>query len=427
MSSPDEERTRDFTATRTGGAAGVVRWDDDAPTSAVGGVVVGGDDEADAPTGTGGETVAAETQVAPQEVMEELRRGMARRSKGRRAFAAVLLAAFAAALVGLWFAARPDNETESMIFPLDSKGRPDAASYILRDADGRALVEVDFPRNPKASVVEAQAPGGVTVASFMGRDRDVPFSLSLEALVSEAELRRDLVASARAWIADAAAGGGGYVFDEYVAAGLEPRFFEDEYPGSCQTATLYGVRFVQFEYKRSGPGGELWHGVAMYFRRGDTAYVLRREIPERHWPRGGYRLLKDPNIAVYANFSDGYWESPGEGSMPKGRTNAELLAEVRAALNRNRASDWSFVRGDLDALLAASWRDDAATREAAADCLRQFRETLRVFYWQKYNAYVNARDNQQDKKALRFRKDAEMVFRNRDERYYFLIANGEVW
>ena len=78
-------------------------------------------------------------------------------------------------------------------------------------------------------------------------------------------------------------------------------------------------------------------------------------------------------------------------------------------------------------MLASSWRGDSRTREAAESCLRQFRETLRVFYWQKYNAYVNAKDNLQDKKALRFRKDAEMVFRNRDERYYFLIANGEVW
>lgn len=427
MALNDEESTLDPAATRTGGAAGSVRWDGDSSVCSVGGVVVG-EDEAETSAGTGGgETVAAETQVAPQEMMEELRRSMAMRSKGRRAGAAALLGVFAIALVGLWFASRPDNETDSMTYPLDAKGNPDAASYILRDPAGRALLEVDYPRNRKASVAESPAPGGITVSTFMGRGRDVPFRLVLEARPSAAELEMSLVQSARAWIAEAAASGGGFVFDESAAESLGPKFFEDAYPGSCQTATLYGVRFVQFEYKRTGTGGELWHGIAIYFRRGDTAYVHRREIPERHWTRGGYRLQKDPNIAVYANFSEGYWESPGRDAIPKGRGKNELLAEVRAALDRSRASDWRFAKRDIDALLAASWREDPATREAAEGCLRQFREALRVFYWQKYNAYVNARDNLQDKRAMRFRKDAEMVFDDRDERYYYLIANGEVW
>ncbi|MBO7482722.1 MAG: hypothetical protein J6U17_02395 [Kiritimatiellae bacterium] len=427
-----DDNTRDMTtATRTGGAAGNMRWGagDDAPTMAsVGGVVVGDDDDAETSAATGdGETVAAETQVAPQEVMEELRRNMARRSKGRKAGAVFTLLIFAAGLVGLWFVTRPDNETDRMIFPLDESGRPDSASYVLRDENGRALVEVDYPRNMNASITEAPAPGGISVSSWMGRDRDVPFNLMLEARQSPGELQIDLLASVRSWIASASASGEGYVFDDRLSESLEQRFFEDKYPGSCQALTLYGVRFVQFEYKRAAPGGEVWHGVAIYFRRGDTVYLHRREIPDRFWVRGGYRILNDPNLAVYANFSDNYWESPGADAMPQDRSKTDLLAEVRAALERSRASDWRFVKGDLDALLAASWRGDSRTREAAESCLRQFRENLRVFYWQKYNAYMNAKDNQDERRMYRFRKDAEMVFDNKDERYYFLIASGEVW
>ena len=427
-----EETTTGFGSTQTGGAAGSARWSaafggDDAPTAAVGGVVVGDDDETSTSAGTGdGETVAAETQVAPQEVMEELRRSLERRSKGRRFGLFFALAVFAAGLVALWFVSRPDNEADKMIYPLNAAGQPDAETWILRDEGGRALVEVDYPRNARLEKSEFPGGKGLSVVSFMGRDRDVPFFLQIEAVPSEEELSTDLLSSARAWI-DRSAESGAFVFDDRVKEGLEPKFFEDAYEGSCQSQSLYGVRFVQFEYKRTWPDGGVWHGVAIYFRRGDTAYVHRRELPEFYWARGGYRLIADPNLAVYSNFIDSYWESPGAGAMPKGRSPADLLAEVRTALARERASDWRFVKGDIDALLAASWRSDRRVREAAEGCLRQFREVLKVYYWQKYNAYRNAMDNRQEKRALRFRQDAEMVFDNRDERYYYLIGNGEVW
>lgn len=376
-----------------------------------------------------GKTVAAETQFAPQELMEELRRKLAKRNKKRRAFVTFAMFLFAAFLVALWFLSRSDNEADRMIFPLNASGKPDLATYVLRDTEGRALVEVDYPRNPKLNLVLSPDSNGVSVVSFMGRDRDVPFFLQLEEQRRPEELKIDLMSSVRVWFGRMGESGQGFVFDARMQDELKPQFLEDVYPGSCQTKSLYGVRFVQFEYQRarSDSNGDVWHGVAIYFRCGDAVYTLRREIPEFYWARGGYRLLADPNLAVYSNFIDSYWESPGVDSLPVEKNASELMDSVRASLSKERASDWRFVKKNLDAVLVKTWRSDPKTCDLARGCLRQFREVLSVYYWQKFNAYKNAMDNRQEKRALRFRQDAEMVFDDPSERYYYLIGNSEVW
>lgn len=388
------------------------------------------EDEGETATGAGEEdgcTVAAVTQMAPQELIEEMREKLAKKSQSRKLAVMFAFLIFAATLVAVWFVSRSDKETETMSYPQDSNGRPDIVRYVLRDTDGNALVNVDFPDNPNLDKTESPDGKGVRVLSAMGRERDVPFYLVFEAHADKSELDISLMESVLRWTERKEQSGDGFVFDEHMKNDVRPEFLEDRYPLSCQTKTLYGVRFVQFEYKRTATNSEVWHGIAIYFRCGDTVYLHRREIPEQFWTRGGARLRLDPNIAVYSTFSESYWESPGKKYLDCESSIADLTQVVRSMLARERANDWRFARRVIDSVLARTWCDDVKACDIAKGYLRQYREILRVFYWQKYNAYWTAKSNRNDRRALAFRKDAEMVFDNPSERYYHLIGNMEVW
>lgn len=374
-----------------------------------------------------GETRELETRVGSMEELLQRRQELDRRARFHKIVVGFGLLLVVAVLGGLWFASRTTKETYEMSYPKDASGRPDAASYILRDVNGGALIEVDYPRNPKAGVTVSPSSNGVTVVSYMGRERDVPFYLQIEAMPRADELRLDLMASVRNWLRRTEEAGTGFVFDERMKDEIKPRFFEDVFPDCCQSQSLYGLRFVMFEYKRTWPDGRLWHGILIYFRRGDTAYVHRREIPEFHWERGGYRLRQDPNIAIYTNFIESYWESPGLDGLPVDRPTTELMVRIRNVLSKERASDWRFLKKDLDAVLVKTWREDPKMRALAEGCLHQFRDVLKTYYYGKYNAFLNAKDNRDDRRMNRIRQDCQMVFDGQDERYYFLIGNAEVW
>ena len=376
---------------------------------------VGADDEE-------GKTRDLETRPGAMDEIMALKAGLERK---RRRKHAIVLSGFAIVvlmLVGVWFTSRTSKETDVVTVR-------EIAKYSIKNEQGNPLVEVDYPRSDGMVVTESPDGSGVTVVSAMGRDEDVPFFLQLEAFSRNEELELDLLSSVRSWMARAEESGAGYVFDIKVKDELRCQFLEDAFPGSCETKSLYGVKIVTFDYKRTWADAEktLWHGVAIYFRRGDTVFIHRREIPESHWVRGGYRIELDPNIAVYSAFIDSYWESPGVDGLPMAQQASELMESVRGVLAKERASDWRYAKKELDAVLAKTWRTDPKTRDLAMGCLRQFREILRTYYYGKYNAFDTARENRDEKRMARIRNDAAMVFDDPSERYYHLVANGEVW
>ena len=384
------------------------------------GVVADGDD---------GKTRDLETRPGAMDEIMALKAGLERKRKKRHVVVSFGFLIVVGMLAGLWFSSRTDRETGMMTFPVDAEGNPDIATYSVKDGQGRVLVAVDYPRDDGMSVTEAPDANGVTVVSAMGRDRDVPFFLQLEMVSQPEELERDLLSSVRSWISKAEESGLGYVFDIKVKDELGYRFFEDVFPGCCQTKSLYGVKFVTFDYKRTWADSKktLWHGVLIYFRCGDTAFIHRREIPESQWVRGGYRIEQDPNIAIYSNFIDSYWECPGLDGLPMAQKTSELMESVRGMLAKERASDWRYAKKEIDAILAKTWRTDPKTRDIAVGCLRQFRDILRTYYYGKYNAFDNAKGNRDEKRMARLRMDAASVFDDPSERYYHLVANGEVW
>lgn len=405
--------------------------DDDGETvvASNAGMFVRGDDDDSAtsvPDDESGETRDLKTRQGDMAEILALKKEFEARRKKKHASFGGLILVVSAALAAVWFLTKTSKDV-NMSIPLRPDGKPDIATYAIRDTNSDILLKVDFPRDPGMSVTVSPDSNGVSVVSCMGRERDVPFFLKIESLRAEDELRKDLVQSARDWIARAEASGSGYVFDMRVKEELKFEFFEDVFPGSCQKLSLYGVKFVTFDYKRTWPDGELWHGVLIYFRRGDTAFVHRREIPERYWVRGSYRILQDPNIAVYANFIDSYWESPGLDNLPMDRSIPSMMASIEDVLSKERASDWPFARRELDAILVKTWRTDGKTRERAEGYLRQFRELLRTFYYGKYNAYQTAKDNGNERRMARFRADVTMVFQDPNERFYHLVSNGGIW
>lgn len=363
------------------------------------------------------------TDILPPNMIDPIlareRDRLRRRSKIHRIAIGVGLSIVAAVLVAIWVCAGARKDASWYL--------EDVRTYEMRNAAGKVILGVDYPGNPNITETPSPDGTGISVVTWYGERRDVPYFLLFEATSHPDELHLDLMASVRRWFAKAESSGEGFIFDERTRDELRPKFFEDVYPGSCEKKTLYGVRFVEFEYKRTWPDGNIWHGWAHYFRSGDTAYVLRREIPEFYWQRGGYRVKLDPSLAIYATFSDAYWESPGDGKLPVKESTSELMGVIRDALAKERAGDWRFVRRNIDAVLARTWRTDPKMREMAESCLRQYRDILRVFYNGKYNAFLTAKDNREDKKMGRIRQDAKAVFDEPDERYYYLVNNGEVW
>ena len=392
--------------------------------------MLSGDSETETGDGASedGQTVEAQTRAGSLQEIIDMKNALDRRRKVRRITLGVVLSLVAAALVTIYFLTGTIGVEAKMEWPKNADGTLDQRAYMIRNADGAILLKVDYPGNPNITETPSPDNNGISVVTWYGLRRDVPYFLMFEATSHPDELHLDLMASVRRWFAKAEASGEGYVFDERMRDELQPKFFEDVYPGSCEKKTLYGIRFLEFEYKRTwSEDGKLWHGWAHYFRCGDTVYVLRREIPEFYWERGGYRIKQDPNIAIYATFSDAYWESPGDEKLPSKESTGELMHEIRDALAKERPGDWRFIRRDIDGVLARTWRTDPKIREMAESYLRQYRDMLRVYYNGKYNAFLTAKDNREDKKMGRIRQDAQAVFNKPDERYYFLVNNGEVW
>lgn len=377
-----------------------------------------------------GQTKELKTRAASYEEIIAMKESLAKRNKWRRTGVAMVFAVFAAFLGAVWFMTRLTRETDRMSVPKLSNGELDLKKWTYRDAEGRPLLYVDYPGNENLRFEVLPGSNGVQVLSYMGRDRDVPFFLQFEAVERPGELLVGLDESLRQWKARSEQAGLQCAFDERDFADVKTRFFEDSYPTSCENpSNLSGVRFARLEYKRPWPNDELYHGVLLYFRRGSTVFTLRREIPDSQWTRGGRQMIDEPNIAVFRNFSDSYWESPGADGLPLGETPERLLEAVNATLARERASEWRTVDGKtaLDALLVKVWDANPRMRELALGKLRHFRAVLDRFYYGKYNAFQVAKDVGDTDRMAAIRRDCLQVFDDRSERYWWKVSGGEEW
>lgn len=379
-------------------------------------------------TTNGCETRAIETHIASPEELAEARADMERASHVRRGMFFGALALFAGLLVVLYVFRQTHLETEWMSLPIDPQtGRPSVAAFVVRDDQSNSLLRVDYPQVPQLVVRADESRPELEVESAMGRDGDVPYRLSFTAVRRADELELSLDESMWRWMSLRRKAEGDMTFEAQTREELQTRFFEDEYDWCCQQATEYGIRFIRQRYQHARADGNVWCGYVIYFRLGDVAYALCREIPEAHWKRGSGQLLADPNIGIFRAYSLAYWESPGKTAMPLEWSREHLMAEIRRELNPERSGIWRKVHGWIDALIVKSWSARASDRSAAFALLAQLREYENNFYWGKFNAYDAARINQADKRCRQIRQDCKSVFCNPDDRRYHLINDAEIW
>ena len=392
------------------------------------GLLTSGDDETVTSDGED-KTKEAKTVVAPMEEIIALKKKLAQQSKRRKFVVTMGFALFAAALGFIWFVTRMTQETTSMSIPRNAKGEMDLVKWVYRDSNGHPLVFVEYPGGRDLNVEYLPGSNGVQVVSRMGRDRDVPFFLQFEVIESPDELKVSLEESVRRWMERSADSGLDFMLTGNSEAGVKTYFFEDTYPFSCEVKTDYGVRFSRLEYIRQWPRGEQFHGVLIYFRRGAMVFVLRREIPQSQWVRGGRQLMTEPNLAIYKEFSDEYWESPGIEGLPVDESVDKLFDIINGTLSRERPSEWRTIRGKpaLDAVLVKVWDANPRQRELALDKLRRFREAVAKFYWGKYNAYQVAKGVGDYKRMSSLRRDCQKVFNDPTERYWNLASGEEGW
>lgn len=389
----------------------------DAPTGQS--VVSGG--YADSPTFdassiSGGQTIAGRTRVGNE---AEIRRILERqkREQNFRQKLKTLAVVVAVALVALVVWWRWPTEERWLSHP-----RP-IAQHVLKNDAGRVTMVVDYPDNGSAHV-SRRGDGGIEVLTVTGKRRDVEFRLMFDCRKKEeAQLRLSLEEAAAREVADLVRKGFEFFFPEddvRFAPGEQAGFFffEGEYPKSCQVSTLRGVRFFKKEFVRSD-GGRRWHGVLIFFRDGDTAYRLVREIPDGEWERGKWLLRADPNLALYATYLNGQWESPGEKALFLDMKREALHQSIDCGLMRNNPSEWERTGREIDTLVVMSWNAPAEVRKDARLLLEKFRRQSDVFYKEQYHS--SRIDDGAASDALRG------AFHSERDRRWFLVNSEKVW
>ena len=174
---------------------------------------------------------------------------------------------------------------------------------------------------------------------------------------------------------------------------------------------------------------ELWHGLYIYFRRGDTIYQLRREIPEIYWKRGSNRILDEPHLLMYSAFSRSHWDSPGVSGIVAGEIgDDELIVGVKRELSAERVAAWPTLERYINTLLFRSWSDRPTVAKVAFGSYQSYLDRLARFYNERRLAYLTAMTNHDKKRMRAIVTDCKQVFGSMwHDRRSRLVNDPEVW
>ena len=115
------------------------------------------------------------TRKATPEDLARKRAELDRAARRRFWTFARLVLAFAVIIGGIMLLMRDRSEGVDLSFPMTPDGERDAKYWIFRDAGGKALLEFEIPRNPAMAFSERADGRGFSAATWLGRDRDVPY------------------------------------------------------------------------------------------------------------------------------------------------------------------------------------------------------------------------------------------------------------
>ena len=358
-----------------------------------------------------GETQEMKTRVGSMEEIIARKRQLDRASAVRRWRFGAGVALVLLALLGVWLVTGSRRHVSDAEGPFRPDGEPDIAEWEVVNGVGDLEMVLEYPRDDRMKVTVSPDSNAVDVVSFLGIDRDVPFHLEFRRWRDPADLQNSLEDSfARRVRADSEAG---LSFESWEGARPQGEFFDSVFPGYCEARSQRGVRFMRATFTRAVKG-ELWHGVSLYLRNGDTAYQLRTEIPDIYWRRGSYRLTGEPHLALFRVFTEGHWDSPGRGGLVSERfSDDSLLQGVKRELASERCAAWPTLEAQIDTLLVRTW--------ASLDRLTRFYNERRL-------AFRVARANGDEKRMRSVFTDVKAVFgpMPRDRRSS-LVNDPEVW
>ena len=393
-------------------------------------------DETGTETDGEGKTVEMKTREVSMAEINKLRDIQERRKRFRRGLIASAMILFMTFLAVIVVVRWPDKEPELTPPKIVGTNEYDIETRFFHDDAGATLFVVDFPNDPRMQIADYDEQRGVSVSTFTGRDRDVPFRLKVEISRNEDEWTLSLEESAER-LKERLQKRDGSTFPETSEYVPGVRFLESDYPGSCQKESaqsgrpallLRGTRFWRSEYIRSS-GQSRWCGIVFLFRDRDLLYVIQREIPESEWVRGKWLLRRDPNIQFSAKFMRKRWESPGlDGLLKKSKDELYAIVETELGAPEPRVSQWLLMKRCLDTLTVLTRKSGKDEQKRVAELYARFNRVKDV----KYQEFANARRLEAiqgikgaESEAM---KDCVFVFgKDETDRRCWLVNNPEVW
>lgn len=393
-------------------------------------------DETGTETDGEGKTVEMKTREVSMAEINKLRDFQERRKRFRRGLLASTMILFAAFLAVIVIVRWPKKEQWLTVPTVAGSEDYDATDRSFKSALGLTRFLLVFPNDPRMTIADYDEQKGVRVMTFTGRNRDVPFKLSVDVVGGDDEWTMSLEESANRQAERLSRTEGCQCIDTRdFPSGVF--FFEDEYPDSCENEqpqtgrpalSLRGTRFWRSEYVRTRRN-EKGHGIVFVFRDRDAVFVIMREIPESEWTRGKYLLREDPNIALAVRFMRDHWESPGLGGMLK-KPKEELYSIIETELGapEPRVSQWLLMKRCLDTLTVLTRKSGKDEQKRVAELYARFNRVKDV----KYQEFANARRLEAiqgikgaESEAM---KDCVFVFgKDETDRRCWLVNNPEVW
>jgi len=381
-----------------------------------------------------GETQEMKTRVGSLEEIIRRKHQLDRTNFHRRVRGILLVGLFVTVLgvAGYFFG------WKSHVIDIDGPYLPDGSfdnvQMDLLDENGMPEFYLDYPRNDAMTVNVSADSNLVEIASWFGKNNDVPFHMEFLRWNDRADLMRSLEVSFERWMLDETAKGSAF----QTHSGNRPKgeFLEDAFPAfiqsvndpAFQTQALRGMRFVRVEHTRSRDGS-LWRGNCIYFRKGDRIHLLRLEIPDLYWNIAKVRVSEELHLGIYEVFSRDYWDSPGTAGIVDDKfSDDDLISRVKHEFSAERVAAWPDIAAYIDTLLVRSWGDKPRIQKEAMSFYLLLQEQMSKFYREREFAFATARANGDDKRMKSIRDDCKTAFGlfPRDRRRA-LINNPEVW
>ena len=347
--------------------------------------------DTDGGTVAGGETVALGTIAGDDEAFEKIKlEGRVRRRNRLLAWIVPLALAFVG-LVAAYIALRPAPEVYTS-WPQDGNGQ-----FLNKFVLVESFLAVCVPNVPAFESADLKT--GKRVVSALGRDRDIPLTVTVERMESRSLLEMDHDEAFEAYLANRRE------TDTMFATGANRirKFL-------CVTSGA-GVPVSYVDYTRRS-GGDEYFGYLLYLRRADVAYAFDIEIPlAARWRAERFLAESLDSIGLYApKRVPEHWE--GGRWFRAGTSISRDLDEARSYLERSK-SPMNWEKGLYclkSVLIKGTKKGDAESVKQAEDMLVKLRARQSDWYNTCKLGYLQAKVADDKERMQALQSMCESVF-----------------